>query len=188
MKITYNLLYSLLIYFIGLFLIHKNLLAEFYILAFAYLITLIIYLIKNSNKIYNILLVLLFLILLPKFQYDYEVELFVKILKIDHFENLSSLIDSYILKYFSTMIIIFFLERIYNQGRYYKVFLVYSVGYFLSILLFQIDCFPDLFKDLIQDKSSNFTTILFVLQMLMSLLLIFLYFLVQKKYISRIQQ
>jgi len=182
MKITYNILYTLLIYFIGLFLIHKNLLTEFYILAFSYFIALIIYLIRSKDKrrIYNILLVLLLVILLPKYQYDYELELFVKVLKIDHFENLSSLIDSYILKYFSTVIIIFFLERIY-QWQYYKVFLVYLVGYFLSILLFKIDYFSELFKDLIQDRSSNFTTVLFVLQILMSLLLVFLYFLKQKK-------
>lgn len=186
MKTTYNILYTLLIYFIGLFLIHKNLLTEFYILAFSYFIALIIYLIRSTDKkkIYNILLVLLFVILLPKYQYDYEFELFVKVSKINHFENLSSLIDSYILKYFSTVIIIFFLERIF-QWQYQNVFLVYLVGYFICILLFQIDYFFDLFKNFIQDKSRNFTTILFVLQMFMSLLLASIFFLWQKKYNSR---
>lgn len=187
MKITYNILYTLLIYFIGIFLIHKNLLTEFYILAFSYFIALIIYLIRSTDKkkIYNILLVLLFVILLPKYQYDYELELFVKVLKINHFENLSSLIDSYILKYFSIVIIIFFLERIYHW-QYHKVFLVYLVGYLLSILLLKIDYFLDLFKDLIHYKSSSFTTVLFILQLFMSLLLVSLCSLLQKKYNSRI--
>lgn len=175
MKIIHNIFYSIFIYFIGLFLLSKNFLPEFYILALSYLITFIIYLFKGEtkNRLYNVLLIFLVLVVLPKFQYDYELKLFIEIEEIEYFRDLSTIINSYILNHFSALILIFFLQRLYRQ-KVGEISISYFIAYVFSIFLFEISSFYDLFTNVIKEKSNNLTTILFILQIIINFIIYFL--------------
>jgi hypothetical protein len=126
----------------------------------------------NRKSLYYILLVL-FIVVIPEFQYDYEVKVFLEVEKTNYLKDLNSIINSYLLKYFSVIIIIFFIERLFKEVGDYKVFVSYTISYFLSILLIQLSWFSNLFITIIQGKTSNFTTIVFLLQIFINLLLFF---------------